>query len=94
MTKVVGSILVGRKQLSKSFIVVSIEPTLLKDAYLYYKSCHRCQQFVKIHKRGMMTLSAINIVEIFDVWRISFMGPFSSSFGNEYILLAVYYVSK
>ena len=27
-------------------------------------------------------------------WGIDFMGPFLSSFGNEYILLAVDYVSK
>ncbi|XP_024024510.1 uncharacterized protein LOC112092475 [Morus notabilis] len=33
-------------------------------------------------------------VEIFDVWRIDFMGPFPPSFGQEYILLAVDYVSK
>ena len=32
--------------------------------------------------------------EIFDVWGIDFMGPFPSSFGNLYILLAVDYVSK
>jgi len=32
--------------------------------------------------------------EIFDVWGIDFMGPFNSSFGNRYILLAVDYVSK
>ena len=28
------------------------------------------------------------------MWGIDFMGPFSSSFGNGYILLAVDYVSK
>ena len=33
-------------------------------------------------------------MEIFYMWGIDFMGPFSSSFGNEYILLAVDYVSK
>ena len=33
-------------------------------------------------------------VEIFDVWRIDFMGPFSSSFGFVYILLTVDYISK
>ncbi|CAN6566303.1 unnamed protein product [Malus baccata var. baccata] len=33
-------------------------------------------------------------VEIFDVWGIDFMGPFPSSFGFMYILLAVDYVSK
>ena len=42
----------------------------------------------------MMPLNPIIVVEIFDVWGIDFMGPFPSSFGNEYILLAVDYVSK
>jgi len=32
--------------------------------------------------------------EVFDVWRIDFMGPFPVSFGFVYILLAVDYVSK
>ncbi|KAM1349078.1 hypothetical protein ACFX2F_003187 [Malus domestica] len=33
-------------------------------------------------------------VEIFDVWRINFMGPFLPSYGFTYILLAIDYVSK
>ena len=33
-------------------------------------------------------------VEIFDVWDVDLMGPFSSSRGNRYILVAVDYVSK
>ncbi len=33
-------------------------------------------------------------VEIFDVWGVDFMGPFPSSYGNNYILVAVDYVSK
>ncbi|CAN6557373.1 unnamed protein product [Malus baccata var. baccata] len=36
----------------------------------------------------------IFVVEIFYVWGIDFMGPFPSSFGFTYILLAVDYVSK
>ena len=41
-----------------------------------------------------MPLNPILMVEIFDVWGIDFMGPFSNSFENEYILVAVDYVSK
>ncbi|KAK9045754.1 hypothetical protein V6N11_051662 [Hibiscus sabdariffa] len=41
-----------------------------------------------------MPLQNILEVELFDVWGIDFMGPFPSSFGNLYILLAVDYVSK
>ena len=33
-------------------------------------------------------------VEVFDCWGIDFMGPFPPSFKNEYILVAVDYVSK
>ena len=41
-----------------------------------------------------MPLNPILEVEIFDVWDIDFMRPFPSSFGNQYILFAVDYVSK
>ncbi|KAM2986641.1 hypothetical protein FF2_006893 [Malus domestica] len=41
-----------------------------------------------------MPQSPIFNVEIFDVWGIDFMGPFPSSHGFVYILLAVDYVSK
>ncbi|KAL4323993.1 hypothetical protein GQ457_11G024010 [Hibiscus cannabinus] len=43
---------------------------------------------------NQMPLQNILEVELFDVWGIDFMGPFPSSFGNLYILLAVDYVSK
>ncbi|KAL4279361.1 hypothetical protein GQ457_03G014350 [Hibiscus cannabinus] len=47
------------------------------------------------HFGGTRT-AAKNIIEVelFDVWGIDFVGPFPSSFGNLYILLAVDYVSK
>nr|GEU71399.1 reverse transcriptase domain-containing protein [Tanacetum cinerariifolium] len=38
--------------------------------------------------------NAIQICEIFDVWGIDLMGPFPSSRGNKYILVAVDYLSK
>lgn len=41
-----------------------------------------------------MPLNTILEVKLFDVWGIDFMGPFPSSFNNQYILLAVDYVSK
>nr|GFA79287.1 hypothetical protein [Tanacetum cinerariifolium] len=41
-----------------------------------------------------MPQNSIQIFEIFDVWGIDFMGPFSSSKGNKYILVAVDYLSK
>ena len=42
----------------------------------------------------MIPLTPILVVEIFDVWEIDFMKPFSISFGFEYILVVVYSVSK
>nr|GFA24636.1 reverse transcriptase domain-containing protein [Tanacetum cinerariifolium] len=45
-------------------------------------------------RRKFLTQNFIQICEIFDVWGIDFMGPFSSSKGNKYILVAVDYLSK
>ncbi|GJU81059.1 reverse transcriptase domain-containing protein [Tanacetum coccineum] len=41
-----------------------------------------------------MPQNSIQVCEIFDVWGIDFMGPFPSSHGNKYILVAVDYLSK
>ena len=41
-----------------------------------------------------MPQNGILEVEVFDVWGIDYMGPFPSSKGNLYILVAVDYVSK
>ncbi|GJV67051.1 reverse transcriptase domain-containing protein [Tanacetum coccineum] len=41
-----------------------------------------------------MPQNSIQVCEIFDVWGIDFMGPFPSSRGNKYILIAVDYLSK
>jgi hypothetical protein len=41
-----------------------------------------------------MPQNAMLEVELFDVWGIDFMGPFPPSFGKQYILVAVDYVSK
>ncbi|GKA29673.1 reverse transcriptase domain-containing protein [Tanacetum coccineum] len=45
-------------------------------------------------KRDEMPQNSIQVCEIFDVWGIDFMGPFLSSRGNKYILMAVDYLSK
>ena len=47
-----------------------------------------------INRRNEKPLQGIMVVQIFDVWGIDFIGPFTPSFGNLYILLAVDYVSK
>ncbi|CAN6544184.1 unnamed protein product [Malus baccata var. baccata] len=53
-----------------------------------------CQRTGSIGAKDQMPQTPIFNVEIFDVWGIDFMGPFPSSFGFTYILLAVDYVSK
>jgi len=69
-------------------------PTLFKDARGFIEKCDRCQRVGNISKRNEMPLNNILEVEIFYVWGIDFMGPFPSSFSNQYILVAVDYVSK
>jgi len=41
-----------------------------------------------------MPLQNIQQIEVFDCWGIDFIGPLSSCFSNEYILLVVKYVSR
>lgn len=41
-----------------------------------------------------MPQNPIMVCEVFDVWGIDFIGPFSPSFGYIYVILAVDYVSK
>ncbi|GKA33755.1 reverse transcriptase domain-containing protein [Tanacetum coccineum] len=48
----------------------------------------------KITQRDEMPQNSIQVCEIFDIWGIDFMGPFLSSRGNKYILVAVDYLSK
>ena len=69
-------------------------PMLFKDAYTHVKACDACQKIRNIFRPNEMPLNNILEVELFDVWGIDFMGPFPSSFSNQYILVAVDYVSK
>ncbi|GKG26810.1 reverse transcriptase domain-containing protein, partial [Tanacetum coccineum] len=68
--------------------------TIYKDAFEFVKSCDACQRQGKISQRDEIPQNAIQVCEIFDVWGIDFMGPFLSSRGNKYILVAVDYLSK
>ena len=69
-------------------------PTLFKDDHEYATQCDQCQQMWGISRRNEMPLQNIMEVEVFDCWGIDFVGPFPSSFGNEYILVVVDYMSK
>nr|GEZ20821.1 reverse transcriptase domain-containing protein [Tanacetum cinerariifolium] len=48
----------------------------------------------KVSQKDEMPQNFIQICKIFDMWGIDFMGPFPSSKGNKYILVAVDYLSK
>nr|GEX38414.1 reverse transcriptase domain-containing protein [Tanacetum cinerariifolium]GEX38439.1 reverse transcriptase domain-containing protein [Tanacetum cinerariifolium]GEX42256.1 reverse transcriptase domain-containing protein [Tanacetum cinerariifolium] len=78
----------------KVFDVGFFWPTIYKDAYDLVKSCNSCQRQGKTSQRDEMPQNVIQVCKIFDVWDIDFMGPFSSSRGNWYILVAVDYLSK
>ncbi|GJX05805.1 reverse transcriptase domain-containing protein [Tanacetum coccineum] len=67
-------------------------PTIYKDAHELVKNYDSCQRQGKISQRDEMPQNSIQVCEIFDVWGIDFMGPFPSSKGNKYILVAVDYL--
>ena len=69
-------------------------PSLFKDAYVFVHACDAYQRSGNISGRNKMPLNNILVLEIFDVWGIDFMGPFSFSFSNQFILVAIDYVSK
>nr|GEW80496.1 DNA-directed DNA polymerase [Tanacetum cinerariifolium] len=69
-------------------------PTIYRDAHDLITRCDACQRQGKILQRDEMPQNAIQVCKIFDVWGIDFMGPFPSSRGNKYILMAVDYLSK
>ncbi|GJU26549.1 reverse transcriptase domain-containing protein [Tanacetum coccineum] len=68
-------------------------PHLLQRSMSWLKTSTRAS--VKENfPRFEMPQNSIQVCEIFDVWGIDFMGPFPSSKGNKYILVAVDYLSK
>ncbi|XP_022869597.1 uncharacterized protein K02A2.6-like [Olea europaea var. sylvestris] len=69
-------------------------PTLFKDCHIFYRLYDKCERTGNISAHHEMPLNKILEVEIFDVWGVDFLGPFSSSYNNRYILVAVDYVSK
>ncbi|GJS80239.1 reverse transcriptase domain-containing protein [Tanacetum coccineum] len=68
-----------------------------RDSTMY--DGNRSMTMMKRHWRKISTCdempqNSIQVCEIFDIWGIDFMGPFPSSRGNKYILVAVDYLSK
>ncbi|GJU96809.1 reverse transcriptase domain-containing protein [Tanacetum coccineum] len=83
---------------------IIVDVVLAKEALEILKCCHEgppgghlsatSQLGSKISQRDEIPQNAIQVCEIFDIWGIDFMGPFPSSRGNKYILIAVDYLSK
>nr|GEZ23527.1 reverse transcriptase domain-containing protein [Tanacetum cinerariifolium] len=69
-------------------------PSIYKEAFELVKHCDSCQRQGKVSQKDEMPQNFIQICEIFDVWGIDFMGPFLSSKRNNYIIVAVDYLSK
>nr|GEY96620.1 reverse transcriptase domain-containing protein [Tanacetum cinerariifolium] len=69
-------------------------PMIYKDEFELVKNCDSCQRQGKISQRDEMPQNSIQVCKIFEVWGIDVMGPFPSSKGNKYILVAVDYLSK
>nr|GFA37126.1 DNA-directed DNA polymerase [Tanacetum cinerariifolium] len=69
-------------------------PSIYKYAFELVKRYDSCQRQGKVSQKDEMPHNFIQICKIFDVWGIDFMGPFPSSKGNKYILVAIDYLSK
>lgn len=57
-------------------------------------NCDKCERIENISWSNKMPLNSILDVEIFDIWGIDFIGPFPSSYDQQYILVVVDYMSK
>ena len=94
MNKLVEAISALRKQRLKFYNVVSIGQLYFKTLTLSVLHVIGVNEWGALHEGHMMPLNPILVVEIFYVWGIDFMEPFSPSFGHQYILDVVDYVSK
>ena len=68
--------------------------TIHQDAHEFAKACDIYQRDGGISRKKELHFNPTLVIELFDVWGIDFMGPFVSSHGMKYILVAVDYVSK
>ena len=69
----------------------------LSDCKAYVKRCDTCQRMGKPTPRDGMALQPIIPLKPFEKWGIDFVGPISlptKGLRNEYILVAVDYVTK
>ena len=68
--------------------------TIHQDAHEFTNACYIFQKDGGISRKQELPLNSILVIESFDVLGIDFMGPFVSSHGMNYILVALDYVSK
>ncbi|XP_052107436.1 uncharacterized protein LOC127740492 [Arachis duranensis] len=84
-----------KKLLTDAKYYIWEEPYLFKrDSRAFVKHCDKCEKAAKLPANHEMPQQGILEVELFDVWSIDFIGPFPPSHSNNYILVAVDYVSK
>ncbi|GJR98799.1 reverse transcriptase domain-containing protein [Tanacetum coccineum] len=79
---------------NKVFDAGFYSPTVFKEAQTLVQNCDACQHSGSISRRNEMPLNIIQVSEIFNIWGIDFMGPFSKSHKFEYILVVIDYVYK
>lgn len=65
-----------------------------KDAYEFVRRCGQFHRERSISKHHEMPMRKIMEVKLFDVWGIDLIGPFVSSYGLNYFLVTIDYVSK
>nr|GEW18290.1 hypothetical protein [Tanacetum cinerariifolium] len=93
------------KEINETFPLESLNKCVAgQEAIDILKACHggptgdttepTTQPRRSLTQKDGMPQNSIQVCEIFDVWGINFMGPFPSSKGNKYILVAVDYLSK
>nr|GEU89491.1 reverse transcriptase domain-containing protein [Tanacetum cinerariifolium] len=89
----IGAVLRQRK--SKHFQPIHYASKTMTEAQIHYTTTEKEMLAVgKISQRDEMPQNSIQVCEIFDIYGIDFMGPFPSSNGNKYILVAIGYLSK
>ncbi|GJS70616.1 reverse transcriptase domain-containing protein [Tanacetum coccineum] len=85
-----GIATIARKVFEAGFYL----PHVFRDARKLVQVCNACQRAGNISSRDEAPQNYIQVCEIFDVWGIDFIGPFPSSNGNKYILVAIDYMEK
>ncbi|KAA0031965.1 putative mitochondrial protein [Cucumis melo var. makuwa] len=94
LTSVMKHPMGGQKTAAKVLQSGYFWPTLFQDARNFVVKYDRYQRMRNMSLCDKMPQKPILEIELFDVWKINFMGPFSQSTGPIYILLVMDYVLK